>query len=112
VCKSELRGLGAVNDSLEKKNGVLYGICVDSPAQNKDLVADEKLTFGILSDAKMSVIDALGLRHTGAGPGGNSIAVPAHFLIRKDGTIAWRYISPRAQDRPDPTEILAAIEAL
>ena len=92
----------------------LFGqwICVDSTEQNKDFVADEQLAFGILSDRNMSVINALGLRHAGAGPGGNAIAIPAHFLIRKDGTIAWRYISPRAQDRPDPAEILAAIETL
>jgi len=85
---------------------------VDSPDISRELVAADGLPFRILSDASRDVIRRYGLLHAGGGPGGTDIAVPAQFLLRPDGTIAWRHVSDRIQDRAEPAETLAAIAAL
>jgi peroxiredoxin len=66
----------------------------------------------VLSDTTRDVIRRYGLLHPGGGPGGTDIAVPAQFLVRPDGSIAWRHVSRRIQDRAAPAETLAAIAAL
>jgi peroxiredoxin len=85
---------------------------VDPPATSHALVAAEDLPFRVLSDTTGDVIRRYGLLHPGGGPGGTDIAVPAQFLLRPDGSIAWRHVSRRIQDRADPAETLAAIAAL
>jgi peroxiredoxin len=85
---------------------------VDTPDESRELAAAEGLAFRILSDEKRDVIRRYGLLHPGGGPGGTDIAVPAQFLVRPDGSIAWRHVSRRIQDRADPAETLAAIAAL
>ena len=85
---------------------------MDSPETSRELVAAEGLPFRILSDTSHDVIRRYGLLHPGGGPGGTDIAVPAQYLLRPDGSIAWRHVSRRIQDRAAPAETLAAIAAL
>jgi len=85
---------------------------VDTPEESRELVAAEGLPFRILSDEQRDVVRRYGLLHAGGGPGGTDIAVPAQFLLRPDGSVAWRHISRRIQDRADPAETLAAVAAL
>ena len=85
---------------------------MDTPKESRELVAAEGLPFRILSDEKRDVIRRYGLLHPGGGLGGTDIAVPAQFLVRPDGSVAWRHVSRRIQDRADPAETLAAIAAL
>jgi peroxiredoxin len=76
------------------------------------VVQAEGLPFRILADTTRGVIRRYGLLHAGGGPGDSDIAVPAQFLLRPDGSIAWRHVSRRIQDRADPGETLAAVAAL
>ncbi len=90
----------------------MLAICTDAPSDSKRVVEKYKLNFSILADDKGDVIRQYGLFHAGGSPKGGDIAVPAHVLIDSSGKIAWRRKSEKIQDRPDPTEIRAAIEAL
>ena len=90
----------------------MLAVSVDTPEQSRELVAADGLPFRILSDTTRSAIRRYGLLHEGGGPGGTDIAVPAQFLVRPDGSIAWRHVSRRIQDRAEPAETLAAIAAL
>ena len=85
---------------------------VDTPDESRKVVEADGLPFRILSDTSRDVIRRYGLLHPGGGPGGADIAVPAQFLLRPDGTIAWRHVSRRVQDRADPADTLAAVAAL
>ena len=49
----------------------------------------------MLSDPDLRVIDAYGVRAVD-----HDIAVPAIFVVRRDATIAWRYIGNSKSDRP------------
>ena len=112
MCRSELRGLGAVSEVLAKRGGAVLAVSVDGPEPSRALIDSEDLRFRLLSDTSLDVVRRYGLLHAGGGPGGADIAVPALFLVRPDGRIAWRHVARRAQDRADPQEILAAIAAL
>lgn len=53
-----------------------------------------------------------GLLHEAGGPDGEDIAVPAQILVARDGTIVWRHVARRVQDRAPLADTLAAIEEL
>lgn len=107
---AELRGLGAINDGLQQAGVRVLAVSVDTPAESARVVKRNELPFPILSDAEHRVIRDYGLVHRGGGPGGGDIAIPAHVLVDHDGTILWRRISHRIQDRPSPDEVLAAVK--
>lgn len=74
---------------------------------------DDKDRRGItfLSDPDGKLIDLLGLRHKGAGPGGLDIAQSASFIFQPDGTLLWHKLAPNYRVRPEPDEVLAAYDA-
>ena len=55
-------------------------------------------------------MDALGVRHEGAGPGDTDIAQSASFLIAPDGKLLWSKVAEDYSVRPEPEEVLAAID--
>ena len=102
---SELRGLGAVHEELKQRGGQVLAIAVDPPELARGVVEKHKLDFRILCDTEAEVIQAYGLVHSGGGPGGSDIAIPASVLIDRNGVIVWKRVATRAQDRPNPHEI-------
>ncbi len=111
-CVSELRGLSEVSDELRRAGVRIVAVSVDSPAHSRQAVDRLGLTFPLLSDAKHTTIDEYGLVHRGGGPGGEDIAIPAQFLVDRDGRILWRRIAGRIQDRPDPRDVVQTIRSL
>jgi peroxiredoxin len=71
-----------------------------------------ELGFPLLADPECAAIRAYGLLHAGAGPGGTDISIPAHLLVRRDGSIAWSFVAQRINDRPAPAAVARAIDAL
>lgn len=107
---TELGELDPVRKALEDRGGRLLALSVDPPPQNRKVRDQLGLKFSILSDPDAEAIKAYGLLHRGKGPDGTDIAIPAHVLIAPDGSILWRRLATRIQDRPAPAEVLAAIE--
>ena len=69
----------------------------------------------MLSDRKLVVTDAFGLRNTGfhtAPPadGTEALPVPATLLIDGNGKVLWLDISEDYQRRSDPSVVLAAMQ--
>ena len=108
----ELRGLGVVNEELERRKGRLLAISVDPPKKSLEVVRKQSLAFPILSDGDRKVIHDYGIVHEGGGPQGGDIAVPAMFLIDRAGNLVWFHRAKRITDRPHPQEVLEAIQAL
>lgn len=106
---SELRGLGAVHDELQRRGGRLLAVSVDPPAQSREVVRRLRLRFAILSDAERRVTQDYGVLHVGGGEHGDDIALPAMFLLDREGWIVWRRIAARIQDRPDPQSVIEII---
>lgn len=109
LCQAELRGLGAVNDELVRRNGRLVAISLEKPELSRRVVSLNKLPFPILVDQGGVVIRRFGLLHAGGGPAGADTAMPAQVLVAPDGRVLWRHQSARVQDRPSVGDILAAL---
>jgi len=63
LCRSELRGLGDIQDELEALGVRLLTLSVDAEDDARRLAKRERLDFPVLCDTKREVIDAYGLRH-------------------------------------------------
>ena len=115
MCRSELRGLGAIHEELEQLGVHLYAISVDPPVDARRLAKRLSLSFPILCDTTREVVRAYGLLHRGGGPAlgdGGEIAIPAQILIDRDGRILTRHVSKRTQSRLDPNHKVAAVRKL
>ena len=86
-------------------------ICVDPVEKNAAVAKKLGVDFAILSDSKLEVIDAFGLRHVGAGLEEDrpDVARPAVFLFDKDGQVLWRSLTDDWRVRVRPEELLAQL---
>lgn len=109
-CSSELRGLSAAYDEFRKAGIRILAISTDPSGKSQQAIERIGLKFPLLSDADAKVIREYGLLHRGGGPDAGDVALPANYLVDRDGRIVWRRIAGRVQDRLDPSEILAAAE--
>ena len=66
----------------------LIAISSDDEGDTKRTVQGSKLEFPVLADEDRAVIKAYNVLD----PGNNRIARPASYVLRKDGTIAWKSI--------------------
>jgi peroxiredoxin len=85
----------------------LVAIAADTPAQTARLKRKLKLPFTLLVDPNLTVIKPWGLRHDGL-----QISVPATFVLRRDGRVAWRRISTNVWARATVAKILEALRGL
>ena len=83
---------------------------MDPVATNAELARTAGLDFPILSDPDLQMINAYGLRHLAAHDGAD-IAFSASVLIDADGIVRWTSVTRNVRVRPDPEEVLAAIDA-
>lgn len=97
---------------MQRRGGRLIAVSVDKPEDSARVVEQKKLPFSILADVDRKVITAYGLVHKGGGPHHEDIAIPAHLLIARGGSIAWRHLPRRIQDRPYPATVLDEIRKL
>ena len=64
----------------------LIAISSDTEGDTKRTVQNHKLKFPVLADKDKKAITAYNV----VDPGNNRIARPAAYVVRKDGTIAWK----------------------
>lgn len=83
-------------------------ISVDSPEENRTLMAKAGYTFTFLSDPNTDAIKRYGIVHPGAGVNGHDIARPAEFFVDRTGTIRWVNLTEDFRVRARPEELLAA----
>ena len=108
---SELQGLQLSKAAFAARGAKVAGVVVDPVATNAELARAAGLEFPILSDPDLRMIDGYGLRHVAAHDG-QDIALSASVLIDGDGVVRWTSVTRNVRVRPDPGEILAAIDAL
>jgi peroxiredoxin len=101
-----------VDPALRAKGGRLLAISVDPPELSSEVIEEDRLPFPIIADTDGAVIRTYGLMHAAGGLHGEDIAIPAQLLVARDGTIVWRHVARRIQDRVHPEQTLAALERL
>ena len=69
-------------------------------------------SFPFLSDPEGELVDLFDIRHGGGRVDGADIAQSATFLLDGEGKVLWRRIARNYRQRPEPEEILAAVDEL
>lgn len=111
VCTAEMCEFRDSLKDFEAVNATVYGVSVDSPHALWAFAEQQKLTFILLSDFNKEVAASLGVLYEQLGSF-KGVAKRAVFVIRPDATVAYRWSSDNAKDRPDLAEVKAALSAL
>ncbi len=129
-CNMELQAIQAALPEIKARGANVVAISPQTAPNSRKSVRQNSLSFPILSDAKGEVAAAFGLRfelpdylvelYKGFKndlPSFNddpswTLPMPARFVIRPDGTIAYAEINPDYTQRPDPSELLPVLDAL
>lgn len=129
-CNMELQALQAALPEFERFGASLVAISPQTAPNSRKSVRDNKVSFPILSDPKNEVAAAFGLKFSLPDylialykdlkndlPGFNAdpawtLPMPGRYLIGRDGTIAYAEVNPDYTRRPEPQEILPALEKL
>ena len=82
----------------------MVGVSVDPVPNNAAMVDKLLLPFPLLADTEGEVIRRYGVWNDGEG----GIAKPSLFLVRPDGSVAFRYVGEDFADRPADDELFAA----
>ena len=127
-CNMELQALEAAKPAFERHGASLVAISPQTSANSRKSVRQNGLTFPILSDAKGEVAAAFGLRfqlpdylvelYKGFRndlPRFNddpswTLPMPVRYLIGQDGTILYANVNPDYTRRPEPEELIPALE--
>lgn len=67
--------------------------------------------FVFLADENLAVVNLYGIYHMVHEEHGH-IPYPVTFVIKPDGTVAWRYLGLKPRDRPKLEDVLTALAQL
>lgn len=115
LCSKQLATLSADFEKFEQKGVTLVAISNEAPEQGVNLLAKLRLPYYLLTDTQSKVISLYGVRVKKRELADipallgrrRDYAMPAVFIINKQGNLAWNYIGKTYRDRPDNKKILA-----
>ena len=102
-----MAGLQDIAQELAAHEASVVGISVDHAEESRLLAEELGLKFPLLTDPSAAVIDRYGVRMAH-----EELAVPAVFVLRTDGTIAWRHVSATVPDRATNDTVLEVLGKL
>lgn len=108
VCSDEVALFNEVLPELKQFDAELLGISVDSAWCHTAFAREEKLHFSLLADFEPKGAVA---RQYGAYYEKDGVAERALFVIDREGTIYWSYISPLGVN-PGADGVIRALESL
>lgn len=127
-CNMELQALEAAKPSFDRLGATLVAISPQTPPNSRKSVRQNKLSFPILSDTRGEVGAAFGLRFqlpdylielykglkndlpTFNDDPSWTLPMPARYVIGQDATILYAEVNPDYTRRPEPEELLPALE--
>ena len=130
-CNLDIQALQDALPELEKHGARLVAISPQTAANSRRLIREHKLTFAVLSDPGNEVAAAFGLRFklpdylidlykngfkndlaVVNGDASWTLPMPARFVIGRDGKILYAEVNPDYTRRPDPEELIPALQKL
>lgn len=129
-CNLELQALEGVLPEIQARGASLVAISPQTPPNSRKSARENRLTFPILSDTMSEVAEAFGIRFAMPDdlvalyksfkndlPAFNGdpswvLPMPARFVIGIDGIITYAEVNPDYTQRPDPSELLPALDSL
>ena len=129
-CNMELQAIQAALPEIKARGANVVAISPQTAPNSRKSVRQNSISFPILSDAKGEGAAAFGLRFqlqdylvelyknlkndlpSFNGDPSWTLPMPARFVIRPDGVIAYAEINPDYTQRPDPSELFPVLDAL
>lgn len=129
-CNLDLQAIAGASGDILAKGAKLVSISPQTAGNSRKSQKDNKVDFPILSDKGGAVAEKFGVRFVmpdylqqlygqlGADlPAINddpswTLPMPARFVIRQDGVIAYAEVSADYTVRPDPSEMLPVLDSL
>jgi peroxiredoxin len=129
-CSTELRALQARLAEFNAAGATLVAVSPQTPDASLSTAEKLNLAFPVLSDEGNQVAESFGLVfslpealrevYLGFGldlPTANGddtfrLPIPATYVIRADGTVAWRFADADYTKRAEPDDVLAALVTL
>lgn len=103
----ELAELSAHQAELDARGLKTVAISADPLARSKMLAGFLRTSIPLLSDDKETVLEPLGIvQHHRDGEPDN--AIPAFFILDRDGTVRWLFTSPYYREMPPLETLLSA----
>jgi peroxiredoxin len=113
VCTKEMCAFRDSMARLIDLKAQVIGISVNDPFSNKEFAEKNRLTLPILSDYNREVIRTYGIEmHNFAGLDGYTVAERSIFIVDKNGTVRYVWMSEDPTVEPDYAEIEKALEQI
>lgn len=113
VCTKEMCAFRDALTNFNSMNAQVLGISVDAPFSNKAFAEKNNLTFPLLSDYTRDVSRKYaGLYEDFSGLKGYTAAKRSVFVVDKNGTIRYAWISDNPGAEPNYDEVRDAVSAL
>ena len=110
VCTQEMCAFRDMYGELEKMNGSVVGISVDSPFASKGFAEKHNLTFPLLCDFTHEVIEKYGVVwHDLGGVKGYVSANRSVFVVDGEGVIVYKWVAENPGVFPDLDKVKAAL---
>jgi peroxiredoxin len=128
-CNYEIHEMTGAYPEYQKRGVLPVAVSVDVPEEGAKTNATYTIPFPVLSDSRLAFINAFHVANhvddatlakmksfgvdleKSSGQTHHTIAIPALFLIDKQGVIRWAHDDPTITVRPSTAQILAAIDA-
>lgn len=113
-CDACLKQLTEIKEHFQefvKHKTALAAISVDSPGESAFFQERWGFPFPILSDRRLKLIDAFGLRHP-KGHEGKDISRPAVVILSPSKRVVYKYVGKSPVDRPSIGDLLYTLEKL
>jgi len=128
-CNFEIREMTRAFPEYQKRGVLPVAVSVDKPEESAKTTATYTIPFPVLSDGDLSFVDGFHVANhldeamlakmksfgvdteRASGKAHHTIAIPALFLVDKQGVVRWAHDDPNITVRPSTAQILAAIDA-
>ncbi len=113
-CQGQMVELRDIQSDLEQRGYTLATISYDTPAILADFAAREDIGYTMLSDEGAAMIEAFDLRDPQYAEGSFAYGVPRPtiMVIGRDGIVQAKMVETDYRIRPEPSDIVAAVDAL
>lgn len=108
VCTAEVCAVAEDLSSWRELGAQVVGISVDSPFVNRKFAAECGAEFPIVSDFNREACTAYGVRDDDFF-GMKGVAKRSVFVVARDGTLAWQWVSDDAGIMPDFDAVKEAV---
>ena len=121
-CNEHLKDVGMVKPEIIKRGFQIIGISPDAPPKLDETINKEELKYALYSDASGELMSAIGiafkapdryskrLYRVSDGQNSGILPVPSVFIVDRDGTIRFQYISPDYKHRISSDLLLAVLD--